>query len=98
MKPEQRIGLTPIHVRLAAHYLTKGVGSYPDPGLGYSLIEVELVENWRNRALDGDPAAYFMEMRVNMFEGARRVRWVDFKISMTGGGGQPAFTLHEADE
>lgn len=96
MKPEQRIGLTPIHVRLAATYLTKGQGTYTCDSLGYTEARVEVVEDWRNRALEGDPPAYFMEMRVNLYRGTKRVRWVDFKIGMTGGGGESAFTVHEA--
>jgi len=98
MKPEQRIGLTPIHVRLAASMLTKGEGHHPCERLGYTTALVETVEDWRNRARDDQPAAYFMEMRVNFYSGTRRVRWVDFKLSMTGGGGQPAFSVHEADD
>ena len=98
MDYEQRLGLTPLYVRLASSFLEKGVGTHPCNSLGYDKAKVEVISRWDNYALPGDPPAYFMEFQVSFFKQGRRVKWVDFKLNMTGGGGEPAFEVYDAED
>lgn len=98
MDYQQRLGLTPIYVRLATTFLEKGVGTHPCNSLGYDKAKVSVLSRWDNHALPGDPPAYFMEYQVSFYNKERRTKWVDFKLSMTGGGGEPSFQVHDAEE
>lgn len=87
---EHRTGLTPLLLQLAAHYVTRGVGSHSCINLGYDRVDVSVSRPWGNHAMEGDPAAYFMEFLVEFYREGLRLNWVDFKIYMIGGGGNPA--------
>lgn len=95
----QKLGLTPIYVRLAAKYLEKGVGTYPCDSFGYDEVRVSVERGWNNYARKGDPPAYFMEFRVEFYADEKRKKWVEFKASMVGGGSSNlAFNVITNDE
>jgi hypothetical protein len=94
MAYEYRTGLTPLLLRLAQHYVTLGVGTHPCNSLGYDEVVVSVSREWDNHALPGDPPAYFMEFKVELYRDGRLHNWVEFKVHMTGGGGQPAFKVN----
>lgn len=84
------LGLTPIYTRLAANYMQKGVGTYPCDKFGYDTVRVICDTDWNNHAHDGAPPAYSMVLRVEFYTRNRRRKWVDFRINLAGGGGEPA--------
>ncbi len=89
-KAEQRLGLTPVIKRIAFHYVKLGVGRYtPDGGNHphYDRIVVrELYEFKENPTVAGEHSGGVI---VEFFKGDRRVRWVEFRCQVVGGGGQP---------
>ena len=85
---ERLIGLTPVIKRVAYHYLRLGEGTYtPDGGNHphYDRIVVrELYEFKENPQVEGEHAG---GMVVEFYKDVRRVRWVEFRCQVTGGGG-----------
>jgi len=94
MDVEQRVGLTPMVMRLAVSYLTRGVGVY-EGALSYDTVEVRVLRPWENRGGVGKALDYSQEMQVSFYRGRRRERWVDFTIHISGAGGSPMMTTIE---
>jgi hypothetical protein len=88
-KSERLTGLTPVIKRIAYYYLRLGEGEYtPDGGNHphYDKIVVrELYDFRENPLVEGEHAG---GMVVEFFKGDRRVRWIDFRCQVTGGGGE----------
>jgi hypothetical protein len=88
-KAEKIIGLTPMIKRIAYYYLRLGEGEYvPDGGTHphYNRIVVrELYEFKENPRVSGEHSG---GMIVEFFKDKRRVRWVEFRCQVVGGGGE----------
>lgn len=86
---ERIIGLTPVLKRIAWHYVRLGEGSYmPDGGNHphYDRVVVrELYEFQENPQVEGEHAGGTI---VEFFKDSRRVRWVEFRCQVVGGGGE----------
>lgn len=93
MNPQQRTGLTPMVLRLAAKYLALGIGTYDCTSLGYNEVKVTILRKWKNYALPDEPPIYLQEMQVSFYRGGRRERWVDFSQRFSGGGGPPMMSM-----
>lgn len=85
-------GIAPIFARLAHHYMLKGEGRHECTQFGYTDVLVETDTEWSNHALAGDPPAYFSTVRVSFFDRGKRCRWLEFKVSAIGMGGDPHIT------
>lgn len=95
----QKLGLTPIYVRLAANYMALGTGEYPCERFNYDKVRVSVDRQWNNYAHEDDPDAYFMTTKVEFFRYGQRQKWVEFKTQMVGGGSrEPGFQVHNAKE
>jgi len=82
----QKLGLTPIYVRVAANYMAMGVGEYKCAHFGYDRVVVRQDTSWNNYAFDGAPEAYFMTICVDFYSAGQRQKWFEFKTTMVGGG------------
>lgn len=86
---ERIIGLTPMIKRIAYYYLRLGEGIYaPDGGNHphYNRVVVrELYDFRENPKVEGEHAG---GMIVEFFKDDRRIRWVDFRCQVIGGGGE----------
>ena len=86
---ERVIGLTPMIKRIAYYYLRLGEGEYiPDGGNHphYDRILVrELYEFKENPRVEDEHSG---GMIVEFFKNKRRVRWVEFRCQVVGGGGE----------
>lgn len=89
MNAEQRVGLTPMIMRVAVGFLTRGVGEYEEEVFGYDKVEVKVTRAWENTGVRGNLADYSQEVEVAFYKAGRRERWVDFVVSVSGGGGGP---------
>lgn len=86
MKVEHKLGLTPVLKRLAWHYLQKGIGSHAIEHHVYDEVIVKQLYDWHapeNRDLPEQGGMVVAFMRVG-----ERVRWVEFGVRFTGGGGE----------
>lgn len=85
---ERLIGLTPVIKRVAYYYLRLGEGEYvPDGGKHphYNKIVVrELYEFKENPVVEGEHSG---GMVVEFYKDDRRIRWVEFRCQVIGGGG-----------
>lgn len=90
-KTETRLGLTPAFQRIAYYYLRLGEGEYsPDGGNHphYDRVVVrELYEFKENPCARGERAGGTI---VEFFKDIRRVKWVEFRCQVVGGGGDSA--------
>lgn len=87
MKAEQLLGLTPVIKRIAYHYLLRGVGEYPVDHPHYDKIIVRPLYDFReNPEVVGEHAG---GLCVEFYRNAQRIRWVDFRCQVVGGGGAP---------
>lgn len=93
MNPQQRTGLTPLVLRLAAKYVALGIGTYDCTSLGYEEVKVTVLRKWGNYALRGEEPIYLQEMQVSFYRGGKRERWVDFSMRFSGGGGPPMVSM-----
>lgn len=89
-KTEMRIGLSPAFLRIAYYYLRLGEGEYtPDGGHHphYDKVIVrELYEFGENPAMPGE---YAGGMTVVFYKDGHRLRFVEFRCQVVGGGGYP---------
>jgi hypothetical protein len=90
---ETKLGLTNIVKRLAYHYLVKGVGVYPLDDPFYDQIVVRELYPWMPNPENQNE--YGGGVVVELFKDNRRVRFVEFGIRFTGGGGDIAIRLLE---
>ena len=89
-KIENRIGLTPIRKRIAYHYMCLGRGDYqPNTVTQYDRVLVrDLYEFMENPVKEGEHAGGLV---VEFYNKGRRIRWVEFRCQVTGGGGDEVF-------
>jgi len=85
-KAERLIGLTPAFKRIAHYYLCLGYGDYtPENHPHYDKVVVRsLYEFSENPRVAGERAGGTV---VEFYRGAQRVKWVEFRCQVTGGGG-----------
>lgn len=85
-RAETVLGLTPVLKRMAHYYLCLGYGEYqPQNHPHYNRVVVrELYEFIENPQTPGEHAGGVL---VEFFQDDRRIRWVEFKCQVTGGGG-----------
>lgn len=90
-KAERLLGLTPALQRIAYYYLRLGEGVYtPDGGRHphYDRVAVrELYEFTENPLVAGERSG---GMIVEFFKDNRRVKWIEFRCQVVGGGGDAA--------
>jgi hypothetical protein len=82
---EHLLGLTSALRRVAWAYLRRGEGTYSTDLLGYDRVIVR--ELYALQSPDGAPPQGGMV--VEFWRDGRRVRWLDFGVRVTGGGGDP---------
>lgn len=85
---ETRLGLTPMFKRLAYSFLEKGIGRYPIDHPLYDAVEVAELYPWQTNPERKDE--YGAGIRVTFFRGETRIRWAEFSVRCTGGGGDAA--------
>jgi len=83
----RRLGLTPAFLRIAHYYLCLGYGTYrPLNHPHYDRVVVRpLYEFMENPAIPGEYAGGTI---VEFFFGVRRVKFVEFRCQVVGGGGE----------
>ena len=83
---ETILGLTPVFKRVAHYYLCLGYGEYTPPNHPHydKVIVRELYEFMENPQVEGEHAGGVI---VEFFLKARRVKWIEFRCQVTGGGG-----------
>jgi len=88
-RTETLLGLTPAFQRIAYYYLRLGEGEYtPDGGRHphYDMVIVrELYEFKENPQVPEERSG---GMIVEFFKEKRRVRWLEFRCQVVGGGGE----------
>lgn len=86
-KEDHRIGITPILIRRAAYYLTLGVGEYFPEHPHFDRVTVEqlypVIQHPDNEM------EWSLGMVVSFYEGAHKLRWLEFGCRTTGAGGDP---------
>jgi len=84
---ERRLGLTPAFKRTAYYYLCVGVGEYKPQGHAhYDRVVVRLLyEMMENPMVAGEHAGGLV---VEFFLGLYRVKFVEFRCQVVGGGGE----------
>ncbi len=91
MSSEVRLGLTNILKRLADSYLTKGFGRHPIEHHVYDAVEVAPLYDWMPNP--EQPNECGAGIKVTFFRQGQRVRWVEFAVRFTGGGGDQAIFI-----
>lgn len=93
-KTEARLGLNPAFLRIAFYYVRLGEGEYtPKNHPHYDRVVVrELYEFGENPTTVGE---YAGGMVVEFFHESRRVKFVEFRCQVVGGGGDPI--IHAVD-
>jgi len=89
---EVRLGLTKTLIRLAYYYLTKGFGKHPIDHSLYDLVEVTPLYEWRPNPEDEVESGG--GIRVTFHRQGQKIRWVEFSVRYSGGGGEPSIFLH----
>jgi hypothetical protein len=84
---ERRLGLTFVFKHIAQYYLSLGYGVYhPANHPHYDCIVVrELYPFMENPLIEGECAAGVI---VEFFQGSQRVKYVEFRCQVVGGGGE----------
>lgn len=85
---ETRLGLTPMFKRLAYSFFAKGIGRYPIDHPLYDAVEVTELYPWQTNPERTDE--YGAGVTVAFFKGTTRIRWAEFSVRCTGGGGDAA--------
>ena len=89
-RTETLLGLNPAFQRIAYYYLRLGDGVYtPDGGNHphYDKVVVrELYEFKENPRVEGERSGGII---VEFFKDEQRIRWVEFRCQVVGGGGEP---------
>ena len=89
---ERRLGLTPAFKRTAYYYLCLGIGEYhPEGHAHYNRIIVRpLYEFMANPAVADEHAGGII---IEFFDGLYRVKFVEFRCQVVGGGGESVAQL-----
>jgi len=83
---ERAIGLSPVLKRLAFHYLRKGVGRHPIFGHPiYDSVVVKDLYDWNSPNDELPPQGGLV---VEFHQKGKKIRFVEFSIVQTGGGGE----------
>jgi len=84
---ERRLGLTFVFKHIAQYYLSLGYGEYrPENHPFYDRVVVrELYPFMENPLVKGECAAGVI---VEFFQGKQRVKFVEFRCQVVGGGGE----------
>jgi len=86
-KIERFLGLTPVIKRIAHYYLCLGFGEYKPQHPHYDRIVVRFLYDFaENPLVPGEHAGGTV---VEFFLGDVRVKWVEFRCQVVGGGGKP---------
>ena len=89
---ETRLGLTPILKRLAFYYITLGFGQHKIDHPEYDIVKVKELYPWApNPQKEGDD--YGAGVLVEFYRNAQRIRFIEFSIRFSGGGGEQAVKL-----
>ena len=91
-RTETILGLTPAFLRIAHYYLCLGHGIYwPKNHPHYDEVVVgSLYEFGENPEVPGEHAG---GTSVTFFKDGRRVKFVEFRCQVVGGGGDPVIAL-----
>lgn len=82
---ERRLGLTPVIKRIAHYYLCLGYGEYHPQHPHYDRIVVRTLYDFgENPQVAGEYAGGSL---VEFFFGGKRIKWVEFRAQVVGGGG-----------
>ena len=88
-KTERLLGLTPVIKRIAYYYLRLGEGEYTPDGGNHphydKIIVRELYEFKENPKVEGEHSGGVV---VEFFKDKRRIRWIEFRCQVVGGGGE----------
>lgn len=85
---QRGVGLTPVLMRTAHYYTKLGLGEYPVPGHSHydRVVVRDLYAFMENPCTPGEYAGGLI---VEFFQGKKRVRHVEFRCQVVGGGGDP---------
>ena len=84
-KEDHRIGITPIILRRAAHYLSLGIGVYTPEHPHYDRVVVEQIYDFMQNPMNENE--WGLGIRVAFYQGNHCNRWVEFGCRTTGVGG-----------
>jgi len=85
---EVRLGLTHVFKRLAYSYLLRGLGDHPIQHELYDLVRVTELYPWQpNPTAEGE---YGAAISVTFYSQGKKLRWVEFSLRFSGGGGAPS--------
>lgn len=88
-KHETLLGLTPAFQRIAYYYLRLGEGVYtPDNGRHPHYDKVVVRELYEFRENPQIPNERSGGMIVEFFKNTQRIRWLEFRCQVVGGGGE----------
>jgi hypothetical protein len=91
---ETRLGLTPILKRLAFYYFTLGYGTHKIDHPEYDEVEVVELYPWQqNPQNEKGDTDYGAGTQINFYRGGKIIRFIEFSIRFTGGGGEQAVRL-----
>lgn len=88
-RSDRIVGLTPMIKRIAYYYLRLGEGTYtPDGGNHPHYDKIVVRELYEFRENPQVPSERAGGMIVEFFKEERRIRWVEFRCQVVGGGGE----------
>ncbi len=85
---ETRVGLTPILKRLAFYYLSLGYGSHDIDHPEYDKVAVKELYPWEPNPQNKKGDEYGAGTQVNFYRKGQRIRFIEFSIRFSGGGGE----------
>ena len=91
-KSETRVGLTNIVKRFAYYcFITKGIGRHPLDNPLYDEVEIKEIYQWMSNP--ENPLEHGGGVSVTFYKNKEKMRFVEFSIRFTGGGGQDVIRL-----
>jgi hypothetical protein len=84
-KDDHLMGITPILLRRAAHYLKLGIGEYTPVHPHFDKVTVIPVYELLQNPLEASEWA--LGLRVSFFKNEHCIRWVEFSCRTVGAGG-----------
>ncbi len=93
-KEDHRIGITPILLRRAAHYLLLGEGTYLTNHPHFDKVIVKRIYDLKQSALND--AEWGLGVQVSFYQGDHCNRWVEFGCRTVGAGGDEIIKKVEA--
>ena len=83
-------GLTPILKSLAFYYLTLGYGRHKIDHPEYDEVEVKELYPWLPNPQNEEGGEYGAGVQVNFYRKNQRIRYAEFSVRFSGGGGEQA--------